>query len=135
MPGARKPLPDERPVIEELERAGYEYDVDRPGWGYHHLNDRALKQVRRLKTVAFLDLFEKCSGGEVTDKGLAYLADNRSLVCLRLGPGITDKGLARLAGLLQLEELRLDSAEAVTDRGLESLSGLTNLRALSLQYT
>src|SRR5258708_36875365 len=112
MPGARKPLPDERPVIEELERAGYEHNVDRPGWGFHNLNDRVLKQVRRLTTIAFLDLFEVCASGKVTDKGLAHLADSRSLVCLRLGPGITDKGLAHLAGLTRLGELRLDSAES-----------------------
>jgi hypothetical protein len=135
MAGASEPLPEERPVIEELERAGYEFEVDYPGWGFHHLNDQALQQVRRLKTVAFLDLFEECDVGGITDEGLSYLADNRSLVSLRLGPGITDRGLAHLAGMIQLEELRLDGAEAVTDRGLRHLAGLTNLEVLSLQYT
>jgi hypothetical protein len=135
MAGATEPLPDERPVIEELERSGYEFERDRWGWGFHHLNDQALRRVRRLRTIAFLDLFEECDVVGVTDEGLAHLTDNRSLVSLRLGPGITDDGLAHLAGLTQLEELRLDSAEAVTDSGMEHLAGLTNLEALSLQYT
>jgi hypothetical protein len=135
MAGASEPLPEERPVIEKLVRAGYEFEVDYPGWGFHHLKDQALQQVRQLKTIAFLDLFEECDSGGVTDKGLAYLADNRSLVCLRLGPGITDEGLAHLAGLIQLEELRLDSAEAITDQGIRHLPGLINLEVLSLQYT
>src|SRR4051794_12916518 len=107
MGGASEPLPDERPVIAELERAGYEFERDRWGWGFHHLNDQALQRVRRLRTIAFLDLFEECDVGGVSDEGLAHLADNRSLVSLRLGPGITDDGLAHLAGLTQLEELRL----------------------------
>jgi hypothetical protein len=135
MAGASEPLPDERPVIKELERAGYEFERDRWGWGFHHLNDQALQRVRHLKTIAFLDLFEECDVGGVSDGGLANLADNRSLVSLRLGPGITDGGLAHLTGLTQLEELRLDSAEAVTDSGMEHLAGLTNLETLSLQYT
>ena len=135
MAGAAEPLPEERPVIENLEQAGYEFEVDYPGWGFHHLKDKALQQIRKLKTIAFLDLFEECDVGGVTDKGLAHLADNRSLVSLRLGPGITDEGLAHLAGLVQLEELRLDSAEAVTDEGMRHLASLTNLKVLSLQYT
>lgn len=135
MDGVNEPLPDERPVIAELERAGYEFESDRWGWGFHHLNDQALRQVRQLKTIAFLDLFEECDAGGVSDDGLAHLADNRSLVSLRLGPGITDDGLAHLAGLTQLKELRLDSAEAVTDKGLLHIAGLINLEVLSLQYT
>jgi hypothetical protein len=135
MAGASEPLPDERPVIAELERAGYEFERDRWGWGFHHLNDQALNQVRFLKTIAFLDLFEACDVGVVSDGGLAHLADNRSLVSLRLGPGITDDGIAYLAGLIQLEELRLDSAEGVTDRGMQHLARLSNVEVLSLQYT
>jgi hypothetical protein len=135
MAGAMEPLPEERPVIEKLEQAGYEFEMGTPGWGFHHLKNRALQEVRRLKTIAFLDLFEECDVGGVTDKGLAHLADNRSLVSLRLGPGITDRGLAHLAGLVQLEELRLDSAEAVTDEGMRHVAGLTNLDVLSLQFT
>lgn len=135
MPGASKPLPDEQPVIDELVRAGYEYEVDYPGWGFHHLKDDALESVRRLKTIAFLDLFEECDVGGVTDNGMAFLADNRSLVCLRLGPGITDAGLAHLYDLTQLEELRLDSAKDVSDNGMKCLSGLVNLQVLSVQFT
>jgi hypothetical protein len=33
MTGAEKPLPEERPVIEELARADYEYEKDRRGMG------------------------------------------------------------------------------------------------------
>jgi hypothetical protein len=135
MPGATTPLPEERPVIDEIVAAGFEFERDAPGWGFCHLDDRALKQVKRLKSIAFLDLFEVCDDGGVTDAGLANLAGNRSLVCLRLGPGITDAGLAHLAGLVQLEELRLDSAEAVSDAGMKHLKRLKKLAVLSVQYT
>ncbi len=110
MPGAREPLPQERSVIDELVASGFEFELDEPGWGFHHLDDRALEKVPRLQSIAFLDLFEVCDDGGVSDAGLASLASNRSLVRLRLGPGITDAGLAFLRDLTQLEELRLDSA-------------------------
>jgi hypothetical protein len=135
MPGATNPLPEERPVIDEIVSLGFEFEKDEPGWGFCHLDNRALKQVKSLKSIAFLDLFEVCDTGGVTDKGLENLANNRSLVRLRLGPGITDAGLLHIAGLLQLEELRLDSAEDISDSGMKHLKHLNKLEVLSIQFT
>ena len=129
------PLPEEAPVIAELEAAGFAVEVDEVGWGYYHLSDQALQLVPQLLTIAFLDLFESCEAGETTDAGLASLTGNTSLRVLRLGPGITDAGLAHLAGLTQLRRLRLDSAGGITDAGMGSLRNLTRLEGLSLQYT
>src|SRR5262249_13165735 len=126
---------EEREVVSDLEAAGYEWECDVWGWGFHHLNDEALAQVKRLRSITFLDLFEVCDMDGVTDEGLANLASNASLICLRLGPGITDTGLAHLGGLTQLTELRLDSAGKVTDAGMKHLNQLTKLERLSLQYT
>src|SRR5260370_18108587 len=123
--GATSPLPEEREAVAELAGRGFEWECDVWGWGYHHLDDLALPQVRRLRSIAFLDLFEVCDMGGVSDEGLANLVGNKSLTCLRLGPGITDRGLAHLAGLTQLTELRLDIAEDVTDACMDHSHVLT----------
>lgn len=139
MAGASEPLPEERPIIEELERAGYEFEIDRWGWGFHHLKDSALQLVRQFKTIAFLDLFEAGDAGEVTDQGLSYLADNRSLVSLHLGPGVSDDGLAHLVGLTQLEELWVHTGEEdklqLTDRGMLYVAKLNKLESFSLGHS
>lgn len=135
MSGATSPLPEEQEAVAVLADQGFEWECDEWGWGYHHLDDAALPQVKRLRSIAFLDLFEVCDMGGVTDDGLANLVGNTSLICLRLGPGITDAGLAHLAGLTQLTELRLDSAEDVTDAGLSHLNRLAKLETLSVQFT
>ena len=135
MKGAQKPLPDELEIVVGLEAEGYEWECDEWGWGYHHLKDDALEMILKLRSIAFLDLFESCEGGGTTDAGLAHLTGNTSLICLRLGPGITDAGLVHLEGLTQLTELRLDNADGVTDAGMQSVVRLKNLDNLSIQFT
>lgn len=135
MSRATSPLPKERLAVAALKAAGFEWTCDVWGWGYFHLDDKALVHVKKLSSIAFLDLFEACDMDRVSDEGIANLARNKSLICLRLGPGITDAGLAHLKGLTQLTELRLDNAESVTDVGVKYLKRLRNLESLSLQYT
>jgi hypothetical protein len=129
------PLPEEASVIAEIAAAGFPIEGEYMGWGYYNLNAQALELVARLKTITYLDLFESCDSGEVTDAALASLRGNTSLEMLRLGPGITDAGLCHVKGLTGLRELRLDSAEGITDAGMVYLKALTSLQKLSLQYT
>jgi hypothetical protein len=131
----KSPLPQEADTIAELEANGFEWSAERFGWEFYHLNDAALKHVKRLVSIGFLDLFASCQDNDTTDAGLANLARCQSLQSLRLGPSITDVGLKHLRGLVQLRELRLDSCESVTDAGMKYLSKLVNLECLSLQYT
>jgi len=135
MSGATSPSVQEQQAVAELAARGFEWECDVWGWGYHHLDDAALVLVKRLGTIAFLDLFEVCDEGGVSDDGLASLVGTKSLICLRLGPGITDAGLAHLVTLTQLIELRLDSAEDITDAGMKYVSMLANLETLSVQFT
>ena len=135
MADLNRPRPEELATVQALKDLEFEYGVDSWGWGYHHLSDEALALVPKLTTIKYLDLFESCDGSETTDAGLAHLAGNTSLVCLRIGPGITDAGLAHLAGLTQLTELRIDSADGVTDTGMASVGRLTKLENLSIQFT
>src|SRR5262245_51266963 len=109
------PLPEERPVVDQIVALGFEESGDTDGWGFYHLSDEALALVPQLKTIRFLDLFEACDMGRATDAGLAHLATATSLTTLRLGPGVTDLGLAAVAGFVNLRELRIDSADGVTD--------------------
>ena len=131
----KSPQPDEKPVVDEIEAMDFEYECNEWGWGFCHLSDEALSKAGQLHTIRFLDLFEACDRESATDEGLSHIASNRSLVSLRLGPGITDDGLAHIAGLSQLEELRIDSAEDVTDDGMQHLAGMQNLKKLSVQFT
>jgi hypothetical protein len=135
MNGATSPLPDELEATKELEESGFSWECDAPGWGYYNLNDAALKCVKRLRTIAFLDLFETCESDEVTDVGLENIAKCSSLRSLCLGPGLTDAALKHVANLVGLTVLRLDSAEGITDAGMDLLYPLTRLECLSIQYT
>ena len=126
---------DDQRLIARIEATGAELDTQPRGWGFFHVPDEGLKLLKRLSGVQFLDLFEACEAGDVSDDGLAHLARLKSLACLRLGPGISDDGLAHLRGLTSLAELWLDSAEDVSDEGLQAVQGLTSLEELSLQYT
>ena len=131
----KSPLPHEADTLAELEANGFEWASDHRGWGFWELDDAALKHVKRLVSIGFLDLFGSCEENQTTDAGLKNLAQCQSLQSLCLGPSITDAGLKHLRGLVQLRELRLDSCESVTDAGMKHLSTLVNLECLSLQYT
>lgn len=132
------PYPSEMEIVARLAKTGFEWTCENGRWGFYHLRDRELKYLQHLRTIAFLDLFESCEPDDrerVSDKGLSYIRNCKSLQILRLGPGITDGGLRHLSGLTNLIELRLDNAEDVTDIGVQHLASLTKLECLSLQYT
>lgn len=70
---------------------------------------------------------------EVTDAGLAFLANISSIVSLSLGQKVTDTGLKWLRGLKKLKTLHVSGA--ITDRGIEQLRKSTALEELSLANT
>src|SRR5205823_1298462 len=127
------PFQKEYPTIVELEATGHDWTRFEGRWGYENLGDAALKSVKKLLSIGFLDLFGACEARTVTDAGLKNLAKVTSLERICLGWSTTDAGLQHLAGLLRLRELRLDNA-SVTDKGLRHLKRLTKLERLSLQY-
>ena len=110
-------------------------EKNRRGWGFVNAGDKALKLIKGISGLQFLDLFEACDEGDVSDEGLAHIRGLTELRYLALGPGISDKGLADWLLLTELRELRLDSARDVTDAGLQHLTKLNKLQSLSLQYT
>jgi len=75
------------------------------------------------------------SGTELTDAGMANVAQVQKLVWLNLkDTKITDAGLQQLAGLTGLTRLHLERT-AVSDAGLAHLKGLANLQYLNLYGT
>jgi hypothetical protein len=125
----------EQALIARIEKTGASFEKNRHGWGFVNASDKALKLIKKLSGIQFLDLFETCEAGEVSDEGLVHINDLAGLRYVALGPGISDAGLAHVARLTELNELRLDSAADVTDIGLEALKDLGKLQSLSLQYT
>lgn len=122
-------------LIARAKKAGASLEKGPMGWGFQRAPDKALKLIKDIAGIRFLDLFEACENGEVSDEGLAHIKGMTDLRSVALGPGISDVGLAHLTGLTELTELRLDSAQDVTDGGLGALTALTKLQNLSLQYT
>lgn len=94
--------------------------------------DAELAQIAPLaRNITWLSL----GGTQVTDAGLAPLADMPNLERLRLErTGVTDAGLKPLARLRKLSYLNL-YATPVTDDGLKTLAGLPALRHLYLWKT
>lgn len=125
----------DKAIITRVNKAGASFETNEHGWGFVGASDKALKLLKGLAGIQFLDLFEACDADEVSDEGLAPIVGMHDLRYLALGPGISDKGLVHVAGLSELRELRLDSARDVTDAGLQHLKKLTKLTSLSLQYT
>ena len=135
MPDHNQPHAAEKALIARIEKTGASLETNRHGRGFFNAGDDALKLIKKIPGVRFLDLFEACDAGEVSDEGIAHVKGMSELRYLALGPGISDTGLSHLAGLTELRELRLDSARDVTDDGLQYLKTMTKLQNLSLQYT
>jgi hypothetical protein len=117
------------------------------------ISDAGLAQLQSLTALRKLDLGRK--GARVTERGLVYLQEMKSLESLTLPSNLTDAGLTKLAefeklksldfggtisdtGLSHLAKLRdleilhiLDSKN-VTDTGMSHIAKLTNLKELSL---
>jgi Leucine Rich Repeat (LRR) protein len=102
-----------------------------------HLADGKIgdDQVAAVKGLGNILYSLNLRGTEITDKGLEYLKDAKSLTRLHLErTKITDAGLANLAGLESLEYLNLYGTE-VSDAGVQSLAGLKNLKRLYVWQT
>ncbi len=122
----------------------------------HSASDHHLMHLRNLDALRVIS----CGGGNVTDKGMSYMASFRDLTELRLtGASVTDLGLERINGLKKLRALCLGSTKitnaalsllrenhprleeldlhdmAITDEGLRHLAGLGQLRKLDIGAT
>ncbi len=89
--------------------------------------------LAQLKDVA--GLYKLRLAGDITDAGLARLADICDLTSLDLHiVGVTDAGVAEVGRIKRLQRLNLTYTK-VTDAGLDALAGLRDLQWLGLSYT
>jgi Leucine-rich repeat (LRR) protein len=96
------------------------------------VTDEHLRLVGVLDRVRALVLAENHLQNEVSDQGVAHLADLRELECLKLnGAAVTDASLASLKNLTKLKFLDLSNS-SVTGAGLQHLAGNTELAVLCL---
>jgi len=93
-----------------------------------NITSRGLKYITQFKVLERLYL-----PARVNNSGMVYVAKLKSLKVLYFGGDnyVTDKGLAQLADLKSLEELCLYSVR-MTDKGLQLLSTLPRLHYLIL---
>lgn len=82
--------------------------------------------------ITFLEVI-RCF--EITDNGLSYLTDLKSLQGLRLRGNFTDRGFSFLCELKNLQKLDLGSCKEVTETGFKKLGLLKNLQDLTLSDT
>jgi len=105
--------------------------------GFVKLNDKALKLIRPLQELRFLDV----SSTSVTDDGLVHVLELPKLTHLVLsGTGVTDKGLKLLGEMVwgDGDDFTLSTATVITHLELASTAitdrGLKNLKALHLLH-
>jgi hypothetical protein len=91
------------------------------------VTDAGLERIKAMNLLEQLDL----SSSKVTDFGLRYVADLKSVKRLVLPPAVTDAGMNHLARLSSLEVL-LIFGNSVTDVGLEHLTELHQLHTLNV---
>ncbi len=97
---------------------------------YSHIDDLSLSALQDLTSLRELSL--RTCEGEVTDIGLANLAQLRRLRVLRLPTcEVTDRGLLHLKGLTEIESLDLQGCD-LTEGGLVHLAAMTKISALGL---
>ncbi|KAM1298629.1 hypothetical protein TB2_024820 [Malus domestica] len=75
------------------------------------------------------------SGSDVTDNGLIYLQDCKSLQALNFNDcdHISDHGLERISGLSSLTNLSFRRNSAITAHGISAFASLINLMKLDLE--
>jgi Leucine-rich repeat (LRR) protein len=95
-----------------------------------NINDFDLKILENLPGLQLLNLPQ--NNQSVTDTGMKYVAELRSLKFLTLGSAITDNGLARLNNLRELQSLNLATCSEITGSGLAALNCSRTLNNLSL---
>ena len=92
------------------------------------ITDSDLKKMKMFQSViTALNLASE----PITDKGLASLAEFKSLERLHLGQLITDDGLIHLKKLINLQDLSLGSKH-IDGSGLAYITGLQKLRVIEL---
>jgi hypothetical protein len=91
-------------------------------------NDSALKHVKKLSRLEFLDL----EGTEAGGAELAQLRDLAKLQTLILGSATDDARIAGLRDFTALKELDLRGCRNLSDEGVLQLQGLVNLQTLWL---
>jgi len=94
-------------------------------------SDGCMPHIARLAGLRSLNLGQT----DVTDKGLRYIKNLKSLEYLDIPPRLTDRGMAYIAELTTLKGLYLGGVRIsqVTDAGLRHLSKLTSLEELYLR--
>jgi hypothetical protein len=129
--------------LEELDRQYREFlnvtdadlaDIPRPerlknlALGRTAVSDKGLASLADCKSLEWLDL----SHLPISDAGIAHVAGATKLKQFFLeGTKLTDASLPQIAAARQLEELDL-SQLAITDEGLAAIAGLKQLRVLYL---
>ena len=113
---------------EELKHLAGLDRLQKLGLGYSHIDDMSLSALKDLSSLRELSL--RTCEGEVTDTGLANLAQLRRLRVLRLPTcEVTDRGLLHLKGLTEIESLELQGCD-LTERGLVHLVRMNKLTSL-----
>jgi len=94
-------------------------------------SDGCMPHIVRLAGLRSLNLGQT----DVTDKGLRYIKNLKSLEYLDIPPRLTDRGMAYIAELTTLKGLYLGGVQIsqVTDAGLRHLSKLTSLEELYIR--
>ncbi len=77
----------EQAIIARIEKTGAALEKNRRGWGFVNAGDKALKLIKGISGLQFLDLFEACDEGDVSDEGLAHIRGLTELRYLRSAPG------------------------------------------------
>ncbi len=132
----------EKDVIERLEKAGAEVNIDRHLFGEttalwmrftgDSFTDSALTELCELRQLRVLILRETA----ITDSGLRSLGGLTRLKALYVEScSITDAGLKELTELAALHSLGLENCPYITDAGIDHLAGMKGLRVLELAGT
>jgi Leucine-rich repeat (LRR) protein len=93
-------------------------------------SDECMPHIAHLTGLRSLSLGQTA----VTDRGIRYIRNLKSLECLYLPPRVTDRGMAYVAELTALKRLYIGYVVGgqVTDAGVRHLSKLTSLEELGL---
>ncbi len=95
------------------------------------VGDAGLAHLRKMSKLKKLDLFSNPNTGRITDAGMVYLKDLKSLEELSLPSGITDAGVAYLVGLDSLKNINL-WGHSLTDKGTAALARMKSLEDLDI---
>jgi len=95
------------------------------------VSDAGLVHLSKLYKLRRLNLLKTSPAGKITDAGLLYLKNLKSLEELTIPTGITDTGVEHLAALNSLKKVNL-WGDGVTDKGLSVLAQMKSLENLEI---